>query len=75
MSKRIATVVSFFVMFALVFFLAGWLLMPYLGPIPNRPVSAFEFEYWKTNWAGVFLGLVAGILSARAAMKMRERDE
>lgn len=55
---------AFFVMFAMVFFLAGLFLMPHLPPVPPRPVSVFEGAYWTDNWIGVVLGLGAGIYSA-----------
>ncbi|MGE5611951.1 MAG: hypothetical protein ACM359_22080 [Bacillota bacterium] len=56
---RFSEMLSAAVVFGCVFFLAGYLLMPYLPPTPARPVSVFEGEYWVTNWAGLVLGGVA----------------
>jgi hypothetical protein len=68
---RIRAIVSFLVVFVFTFFLAGWFLMPYLPPVPNHPVTVFELEYWTTNWIGVLLGILLGLLSARWAVKKR----
>lgn len=62
-------IISFVVVFAGCFFLGGWFLMPHLPPVPPRPVTVFELEYWTTNWAGALLGLVLGGLSARSVLK------
>ena len=56
-------VVSFIVVFVFAFFLGGWFLMPYLPPVPDRPVTIVETEYWTTNWAGALLGLILGVLA------------
>lgn len=71
MGKAIA---SFIVVFVFAFILGGWFLMPHLPPTPNHPVSAFELEYWTTNWAGALLGLILGGLSARSILK-KERAQ
>lgn len=62
-------IISFIFVFAGCFFLGGWFLMPHLPPVPPRPVTVFELEYWTTNWAGAVLGLVLGGLSARSVLK------
>ena len=67
--KYISAFVSFAFVFAGVFFLAGWFLMPHLPPVPDHPVSIFEGEYWKNNWIGYLLGAVLGGLSARSVLK------
>lgn len=69
MSRNVSAVVSFVVVFAAGFFIGGMLLMPYLPPTPDRPVSFVEGAYWVDNWAGVLLGLVLGALSARAVLR------
>ena len=56
-------------MFAMVFFLAGLFLMPYLPPVPARRITVFEGAYWTDNWIGLVLGLPAGIYSARKSFQ------
>ena len=65
----VSAAVSFLFVFAVVFILGGLFLMPYLPPVPSRPVGVFEPAYWTTNWAGTLLGLLLGTLSARSALK------
>ncbi len=67
--KYLSALVSFGFVFAGVFFLAGWFLMPHLPPVPDHPVSAFEAEFWKDNWIGYLLGILLGALSARSVLK------
>ena len=62
-------IVSFVVVFIFAFVLGGWYLMPYLPPTPDHPLHALELEYWKTNWAGVVLGLILGSLSAWSVVR------
>jgi hypothetical protein len=69
--KRVSAAVSFLFVFACVFVLGGLFLMPYLPPFPDRPVSAFEGQFWTTNWAGALLGIVLGALSARSILKKK----
>ena len=72
--KYVSAISSFIVVFGGVFFLAGWLLMPHLPPVPDRPVSAFEVEYWIDNWAGVVLGVIFGTISAHMALKQKQHS-
>ena len=65
----ISAMVSFALVFVFAFVLGGWFLMPYLPPVPDRPVTVFEREYWTTNWAGALLGAILGGLSARARLR------
>ena len=58
-------VVGSIVLFLFVFFLSGWFLMPHLPPVPDRPITVFEAEYWIDNWAGGLLGVVAVLLNLR----------
>ena len=67
--KHLSAFISFAFVSAGVFFLAGWFLMPHLPPVPRHPVSVFEAEYWKDNWAGYVLGVILGGLSARSVLK------
>ena len=67
--KWVSASVSFVVVFIFSFFLGGWFLMPYLPPKPDRPISAFELDYWTTNWAGALLGIILGGLSAYSILK------
>lgn len=74
--QYILAIVAFSLIFVLVFVLGGWFLMPHLPPTPDHPVSAFELEYWSTNWIGALFGLVFGGLSAQATLrKMKAVDE
>jgi hypothetical protein len=66
-------VASFLIVSAVAFVLGGWFLMPHLPPVPERPVTVFEAEYWTINWAGALLGLVLGGLSARSVLRKRPR--
>jgi hypothetical protein len=67
--KYISAFIAFSFVFAPVFILAGWFLMPYLPPVPDHPVTVFEADYWKDNWIGYLLGAVLGFLSARSRLK------
>lgn len=29
--------------------------MPHLPPIPDRPISVYELDYWTDNWAGALI--------------------
>ena len=69
--KWLSAIVSFVVVFILAFVLGGWFLRPHLSPVPLRPVSVFEMEYWMTNWAGALLGLLLGGLSAWLTMRKK----
>lgn len=73
MKTTISAIVSFCFVSIGVFLLAGWFLMPHLPPIPDRPVSAFEFEYWQDNWIGLLLGPVFGALSALSVIRKAKR--
>ena len=67
--KYVSATLSFLFVFAGLFFLAGWFLMPHLPPVPDRPISALEAEYWLDNWAGLVLGVIFGALSAWSVLK------
>jgi uncharacterized protein (DUF2062 family) len=67
--KHVSAAISFVVVFVFVFILGGLFLMPHLPPVPDHPVTAFEAEYWTTNWAGALLGIILGALSARSVLK------
>lgn len=67
--KYISAAISFVFVFIPVFFIAGWFLMPYLPPVPDHPISAFEGDYWKDNWIGCLLGAILGGVSARSRLK------
>lgn len=69
MSPKVSATISFLFVFAIVFILGGWFLMPHLPPVPDRPVHFVELEYWTTNWAGAVLGLFFGGLSARSVIQ------
>jgi membrane associated rhomboid family serine protease len=66
---------SFVVVFFIVFVLGGLFLSPHLPPIPERPVTVFEVQYWRGNWAGAVLGLFLGWLSDRSARRKRRREK
>ena len=74
MGKHIMMAMSFVLVFSIVFVLAGLFLMPYLPPHPSRPISAFEFEYWSTNWIGVLLGVTVALVSMRHGRKRTLRS-
>jgi len=73
--KYISAFIWFLFVFAGVFFLAGWFLMPHLPPVPDHPVSFVEAEYWKDNWIGYLLGAVLGGLSARSVLQKGAKKE
>ena len=73
--RYVSAAISFLVVFVLAFVLGGWFLMPYLPPVPSRPMSAVEAEYWITNWAGALLGLILGALSARSVLRKNHGPE
>lgn len=66
---KVQAAFSFVVVFLIGFVLGGWFLMPHLPPVPERPVSVFEAEYWMTNWAGALLGIFLGALSAWSVLR------
>jgi len=67
--------VSFLFVFVFTFFLAGWFLLPYLPPVPDRPVTVLEARYWVDNWIGVLLGVVLGAISARSIFRKGRKNE
>lgn len=73
--KYISAFISFAFVFVGVFFLAGWFLMPHLPHVPDHPVSVFEAEYWKGNWAGYALGAILGGFSAWSVLSKAARAE
>jgi len=64
---------SFVFIFIFAFILGGYFFMPYLPPVPPRPVTVFEWEYWSTNWAGALLGVILGSLSAWSVVKQSRK--
>jgi uncharacterized protein (DUF2062 family) len=68
----VKAIISFIVVFVFAFILGGWFLMPHLPPVPAHPVTVFEGEYWRTNWAGALLGIVLGGLSGRSVLKKQQ---
>ncbi len=64
--KWLSAGISFIIVFVIVFILGGWFLMPHLPPIPLRPISAYELDYWTDNGAGALLGLILAGLSYRS---------
>lgn len=72
--RQLTAACSFALIFVLAFFLGGWFLMPHLPPVPDHPVTVFEWEYWVTNWAGALLGLVLGTLSFRSTLRKPARS-
>ena len=60
---------AFLVSFAAIFLLAGWFILPHVPPTPAQPVSAMTLAYWLPNWPGYVLGLIIGLLSARATLR------
>jgi succinate dehydrogenase hydrophobic anchor subunit len=73
--KYFSALFSFAFVFAMVFILAGWVLMPILPPYPDHEVRVFEGEYWKNNWVGYLLGTILGVLSAHSALKRATKKE
>jgi hypothetical protein len=73
--KYLSAIISFVFVFVGVFLIAGWFLMPHLPPIPDHQVSAFEMDFWKDNWIGYALGIVAGFWSARSLLKRRNKTD
>ena len=71
----IRATISFAVVFVLAFVLGGWFLMPHLPPTPDHPVSAFELEYWRTNWVGALLGLLLGTISAWSVVRAERKKQ
>jgi len=67
-------IVSFIVVLVIGFVLGGWFLMPHLPPVPDRPVTVFEAEYWTTNWAGALLGILLGGLSAWSVLRKQRKQ-
>jgi uncharacterized protein (DUF2062 family) len=71
--RFVLATMSFLLVFGSCFIVGGWFLMPYLPPTPDHPISAFEVQYWTTNWAGAVLGLILGAVVARSQLKNGQR--
>ena len=65
--KYLSAFISFIFVFAAVFFIASWFLMP--------PAHIFELEYWKDHWIGFLLGAVFGGLSACSVLRKERKKE
>ena len=61
--------------FLCVFFVCGWFLMPFLPPVPDRPVSVVEGAYWVDNWVGVLLGGWLGWLAFKSSLRHHNAEE
>ncbi|MHC4714833.1 MAG: hypothetical protein ACYTAN_16445 [Planctomycetota bacterium] len=73
MSRTVSACVSFVFVFAVVFLLSGLLIMPFVPPYPDRPVTIFEGAYWYDNWPGLLLGCALGVLAAWRTLKFEDR--
>jgi len=71
--KYILAIFSFLFVFACIFFVCGFFLMPYLPPRPSQPISVFDGAYWVDNWPGYILGTIVGFLSARSSLKSSDK--
>jgi len=65
--KYLSAFTSFIFVFAAVFFIASWFLMP--------PAHVFELEYWKDHWIGYLLGAILGGLSAYSVLRKERKTE
>ena len=73
MKKMVTAVVSFSLVFLSVFLLSGWFISPHLPAMPDVPATVRRPEFWTANWAGVALGLLLGLLSAKSVMRPKKR--
>ena len=73
MNKLLSALISFAIVFACVFMLCGWFVMPHLPAVPEIPPSVYDPQFWLANWAGLAMGVGLGLISARQVMKKKKQ--
>lgn len=71
MNKLVRALVSFGAVFAVVFLLSGWFITPHLPSSTQITAKLQDPQFWTSNWAGVVLGLLLGLVSARSILRRR----
>ncbi len=69
--RYIVGLVTFVVVFGLVFFISGWYLLQFLPWVAKTDVNVTDTQYWKNNWIGCVLGAALGALCAWGVGKRR----
>ena len=69
--RILSNIIANSILFGSAFLIGGYVLMPYLPPYPERPITIYEWEYWVTNWAGLILGIVAVVVDLRRRRQAR----
>jgi len=59
------------------FFVCGFLVFSWIGPLPTHSVTVFDAEYWAHNWVAMVVGCLCGYiawLSARRRWPSRKKN-
>ena len=72
MKRLISALVSFVVVFGVIFVLSGWFVTPHLPKLPDIPAKISQPEFWTSNWPGVSLGGLMGLVSARSIVSRKK---
>ncbi len=75
MNKLIAAAISFVLVFTCVFVLSGWFVMPYLPSMSEITADVRDPQFWTSNWAGVGLGALMGLVSARSVLSSKKKGK
>ncbi len=75
MKKLVTAAISFVLVFTCVFVLSGWFVTPYLPSMPEITFDVRDPQFWTTNWAGVALGGLMGLVSARSVLSKKKKKK
>ena len=75
MNKLVSAAIFFVVVFICVFVLSGWFVTPYLPSMPELTADIRDPQFWTSNWAGVGLGGVVGLVSARSVLSKKKKKK
>ncbi len=73
MNKLVMALVSFAGVFVCVFVLSGWYVTPYMPAMPDIPSTIREPAFWTSNWPGVILGVLLGLISAKSVFFTKKK--
>ena len=73
MSKLVSAIVSFVLVFVCIFFLSEWFVAPHLSFLPSVPVTVRDHQFMVSNWAGIALGILLGLVSARSIVFRKKK--
>jgi hypothetical protein len=73
MSKLVLAFIAFLLVFAGVFLVTGWYILPKLPPMPQIPDKMSNPQFWANNWASLLAGFVVAVLAAFSILKMKPK--